>query len=86
MENPLNCIICNKILKDPVNLPCGHTICKSHEIERRERNETSVEIYCQVCDLSHSIPDLGFPSNRPISILLKRKQERSRHGNQPDRC
>lgn len=69
-ENPLECIICNQTLKQPVLLPCGHTVCKIHEIERKEKNS---DIYCCECDESHEIPSKGFPVVRAMEDLLKRK-------------
>lgn len=74
MENPLDCNICNAILKEPVILPCGHTICKLHEIDRRVKSEQETHsLHCRICNLSHSIPMNGFPSNRAIETLLHRK-------------
>ena len=75
-KNPLEClecIICNENLKEPVLLPCGHTVCKAHEIERREKK---AEIYCRECDETHEIPTKGFPVNRMVEDLLKRKLQK----------
>lgn len=51
-------------------LPCGHTVCKSHEIERKEKN---AQINCCECNESHEIPLKGFPIVRAMADLLKRK-------------
>ena len=51
-------------------MPCGHTVCNTHEIERREKNE---HIYCLKCNESHEIPTKGFPTNRMAASLLRRK-------------
>ena len=68
-ENPLECIICNQILKQPVLLPCGHTVCKAHETERQEMN---AEIFCVGCNKTHEIPANGYPTNLIVENLLRR--------------
>lgn len=67
--NPLDCMICQKTLSQPVIMPCGHTICKSHV------TECSTSVYCRVCDVNHAKPDSGssFLPKILVENLLKRK-------------
>jgi hypothetical protein len=59
-----NCNFCWKLLQDPVILPCGKTICKSHTNENSSLN-------CTFCFESHSKPAKGFPANDLIQEMLK---------------
>lgn len=50
-------------------LPCGHTICKSHQTLRK--NNTLTNIKCPKCEIEHDIPENGFPINSLVEELLK---------------
>jgi WD40 repeat protein len=56
MRNSLVCQICDLIYKQPVKLPCGKTICKSHLLDLNE-------FYCKFCQSKHKIPSRGFHPN-----------------------
>ena len=62
----INCKSCGKILKQPVVLPCGHSICKCHETENQN-------IECIKCNKSFEIPVDGFAPNRDLESLLERQ-------------
>lgn len=66
MNSILECSICSKILKHPVMLPCGCTICKNHENDERV-------ISCLKCQIEHEIPLQGFPTNSMAVKLLEFK-------------
>jgi len=59
-----NCKICNEILKDPVTLPCGETICKEHVEEIIKEN-------CSFCNHLHQIPEGGFMINKSMQSMLE---------------
>ena len=64
----INCKSCGKILKQPVVLPCGHSICKHHETEDNNQN-----IECIKCNKSFEIPSDGFAPNCDLESLLLRE-------------
>lgn len=56
--NTLKCKNCLEILSQPVLLPCGHYICKSHtQIEKQE------QVTCLKCGTAHSSKESFFVSN-----------------------
>jgi len=53
------CKFCNKILKDPVVLPCGISICSEHT-----KNLDNDCIECKFCSSTkHNVPHKGFSKN-----------------------
>jgi hypothetical protein len=56
---------CQNFLENPINLPCGNTICKKH-IDQLEG--TSYD--CQYCLDKHQVPENGFPINYIASQSL----------------
>lgn len=64
------CLICQKRLDQPVVMPCGCTICKSHEKNEKARNEPET-ISCPKCQIDHEIPEKGFVVNSIVVELLK---------------
>lgn len=68
----VQCPICEKTLQNPVILPCSHSICKSHVMNKRDMS-TSAHISCPICHLIHDIPEKGFISNSIVEALLERK-------------
>lgn len=71
LSDAIKCITCKEILKMPVSLPCGHSVCNDHVKKLGDENMTN-QIYCQQCDEFFDIPTNGFPTNRALEILLKR--------------
>lgn len=70
MNSLMDCPQCQETFEKPVILPCGHTLCKKHEYKL---NETSKIMRCPACQLDHSVPSVGFPSNLLAESLIKRK-------------
>jgi hypothetical protein len=62
------CKTCKQILKKPVIIPCGETICAEHET--LFRNEETVR--CQFCDKDHELadPEQHFLPNKGIEGFL----------------
>jgi len=52
-----NCQFCQCILKDPVILPCGESVCQVH-------TEEICESECSFCSEKHQSPEHGFPINK----------------------
>ena len=73
LEDWLKCKCCTETLVKPVLLPCGNSICKYHEEECR--NSSSKSIFCASCELSHDIPEPGFPRVLALEKLLDQKVE-----------
>lgn len=72
MNSLIECPICQKVLEQPVCLPCGHTVCKKHELMTSECE--SRKLTCAKCHISHSIPEnIGFPVINLIEDLIKHK-------------
>ena len=54
------CGFCSKIYVEPVSLPCGQIICRSHVTPEK----------CSFCFEIHPMPKSGFPPNKPAHKLL----------------
>ena len=63
---------CKLILENPVNLPCGNSICKHHF----EQISKSGEKYdCFFCQELHEIPKNGFGVNKILALLIQKYLE-----------
>jgi hypothetical protein len=60
-RHSLVCQICDLIYKQPVKLPCGKSICKSHLLDLN--GSLLNEFYCKFCQSKHKIPSRGFHPN-----------------------
>lgn len=73
VETILKCRICESIIKDPVILSCGLTVCKEHA------DKTKQSIWCPSCNTGHS-----FQFNNILAQLLDfgigdEKKQRASH-------
>ena len=68
----LDCDLCNKLLVDPVVMPCDSTICKTHldKLIANDPNEKSTFI-CEICQEDHLIPKKGFMVNKRLQKQLR---------------
>jgi len=64
-----NCKRCKDVLVDPVILPCGETVCKTHTNEINQGK-------CILCFKTHSVPKEGFIENRTVKNLLEYKAQK----------
>ena len=60
----LSCMHCSKIFKDPISLPCGHTLCKEHLSEHENT------IKCVPCRKEFDIASNKFPPNHVVRELI----------------
>jgi hypothetical protein len=68
VQKIINCKLCRAIVKKPVFLPCGETICARHE--KRFRNIYTAK--CYLCNKSHRLKkNQHFPYNKVTKCLLK---------------
>lgn len=69
----IECPICIRTLKEPVNLPCGHPVCRIHESDRRDQlDEHLAEVKCPKCpNVRNVIPDKGFPVSQIVETMLR---------------
>lgn len=80
-SSSINCTQCEKTLKEPVMLPCGHTICKSQVVKTKEESNKSIK--CVKCHEDHEIPEKGgFPVNKLAQEFLDRKFDLLDQGNE----
>lgn len=66
-----NCDQCNKLLVDPITIPCGNTICKKHLdslLENIKNGEISFK--CHLCNDMHVVQSKGFVVNKRIQNAL----------------
>ena len=56
---------CKKYFKEPINLPCGHIVCKQHV------NNLAKTFKCPKCDKEAVVPEGGFKINLKISDIEK---------------
>ena len=74
----IKCKSCGEILNQPVFLPCGHSICKSHQIEDNQNRK----IECITCNKSFEIPTDGFAPNCDLESLLEQEIEEFKLGDE----
>ena len=68
-KSHLTCSYCSQILKDPIYLPCNHSICRGHLSERDVVKENRIK--CKKCNGEFQIKDNQFKSNEAISKLIE---------------
>jgi hypothetical protein len=62
------CSYCSKILKDPILLPCGDSICNEHLSERDVKEN---KMKCNDCQQEFQIKDIQFKSNKTLKKLTE---------------
>ena len=64
-KSSLTCSYCWKIFKDPIELPCGHNLCKEHLVEKGEN-----KIKCIECKSEFKVRDNDFRLNNSVKKQL----------------
>ena len=75
VKNLFNCDLCNKLLVEPVIIPCGNTVCKSHLEELFYSDNFLIInsenfIKCVCCDKKHYVPEDGFTVSKRFQSAL----------------
>ena len=68
-KSQLTCAYCSKILKCPTVLPCGHSICRDHLIERDVLKGNKIK--CKECNEDYQVKDNEFKSNEALKQLIE---------------
>ena len=72
------CPCCKNIFSDPVTLPCGKSICKSHVLDSLTTRSNQKYLNCPLCKNEHQTDQNGsFPCNLKIDDLVKKCQVRA---------
>ena len=84
ISDSIKCTKCKEILKIPVLLPCGHSICNHHvNVDENESKSSSSSLSgdtnnenrkfeCLICEKFHDIPLNGFLRERALESLLEK--------------
>jgi hypothetical protein len=64
----LTCSNCTKILKNPVELPCKHSVCKEHLAEKDVQKQNIIK--CAECKQEYQVKDNEFKSVEFLKKLL----------------
>jgi hypothetical protein len=67
-KSSLTCSYCTKIFKNPVELPCKHSICKEHLIEKDVQKQNKIK--CVECKEEFQVKDNEFKSVEVFKKLL----------------
>ena len=70
-RSDFKCAYCNKILQEPIILPCGDTICKHHLQEEVILKSKSFE--CATCKQEFFLDTLECKSNKIFKVLLEKE-------------
>jgi hypothetical protein len=66
LKSSLTCSYCSKIFKNPVELPCKHSVCKEHLIEKDVQKLNKIK--CVECNQEFQVKDNEFKS---VEVLKK---------------
>lgn len=68
LKTNLTCRYCSKIFKEPVSMPCGHTICKEHLSESNVVQKDLVK--CDSCSEEFNLSKTKFNSNYVAQSII----------------
>jgi hypothetical protein len=65
----LTCAYCSRIFKDPIQLPCGDSICREHLSERDILKQNRIK--CNKCNGEFGVKKNDFKSNEDLKKLIE---------------
>ena len=68
-KSQLTCSYCLKIYKDPIELPCGDSICLEHLKEKDVFKQNQIK--CKKCNEEFRVKDNEFKSNNELKTLIE---------------
>ncbi len=71
LKSMLTCSTCSHIFKDPIELPCTHSICREHLIEDSVRKSNNIR--CTECNQEFKVKDNEFKPNYFGKLLIDDK-------------
>jgi hypothetical protein len=67
-KSSLTCSYCSKILKDPIELPCSHNLCREHFTEKDVAKQNKIK--CIECKQTFQVKDNDFKSQNFLKKYL----------------
>jgi hypothetical protein len=67
-KSTLTCAYCSKLLKDPIELPCKHSLCRIHMVEKCVAQKNKIK--CGECKQDFRIKNNDFKLNHLVKKLL----------------
>jgi hypothetical protein len=67
-KSSLTCSYCSKILKNPIELPCKHTLCNEHLTEKNISKQNRID--CGECKQDFEVKTNEFKSKLLVKHLL----------------
>jgi hypothetical protein len=68
-KSEVTCSYCSSIFKDPIDLPCGDSICREHFSERDVVKEKRIK--CKKCNGEYQVKDNEFKSNNQFKNSIE---------------
>ena len=67
------CAFCSRILKNPINLPCGDSICKHHLDDSSSLKDNSIKCMVDSCKRKFNLDSNVFAPNKTVKNLLEKE-------------
>jgi hypothetical protein len=68
-KSQLTCSYCSRIFKDPIDLPCGDSICREHLSEKTVVKANRIK--CKECNEEFGVKNNDFKSNNQLKTLIE---------------
>ena len=68
-NSQLTCSYCSKIFRDPIDLPCGDSICREHLSDKDILKLNKIK--CKKCNEEFGVKNNAFKSNNDLKELLE---------------